>query len=179
MRIVITALVSCLPVGAQAAGGVSEISAGLSLQSVGPISPNVERGAAVAGEIKFAPLGAGFLGHPRPAIGFSIATDNAATSFAYAGIDWRAPVGRMWFIDFGFGAAIHDGETGFDPVVDFPRQGKAFLGCRALFRLHGGPGVKLAPRIALHAEFEHLSNANLCGENEGLDNIGLRVSIRL
>lgn len=179
MRLLLAATFASLPLAAQAAGGISELSLGASLQSVGPISPNVERGGAIAAEAKFNPVGPGWLARPRPAIGISIAADDAATSFAYASLDWRIPVGPAWFIDFGFGGAVHDGATDLDPAVDFPRRGEAFLGCRALFRLHGGPGVRLAPRISLRAEFEHLSNANLCEENEGLDNLGLRLSVRL
>ncbi|MEO0694529.1 MAG: acyloxyacyl hydrolase [Pseudomonadota bacterium] len=161
--------------------GVDEVRAGVSLQSSGPVAPNVERGAAVAGEIVFdSPdfLDWGFV-EGRPQIGGSVALDKDATSFGHAGLTWRlgSPVTRP-FLDFGVGIAVHDGRTDFDPLVDDPRTAnEAFLGCRALARMFVAPGVKVAPKVRMSLQWEHLSNANLCGENEGLDNFGFRLGV--
>lgn len=164
---------------AQAAGFVDEVRVGASIQSAGPIASNLERGAAVAGEVFFAsPRLFSVIGKPRPVIGLSVATDEAATSFAHAGLGWRAslPVSRL-FLDLGLGVAVHDGRVSFDPAVDLPRDDNAFLGCPVQFRLSGGPGVRVAPRVTAALQWEHLSNAGICDENEGLDNIGVRLGV--
>jgi hypothetical protein len=156
-----------------------ELRVGASVQSVGPVAPNVEKGGAVAGEILFIPVDLEFLGSPMPHIGGSIALNDQATSFGYAGLTWRADLTRRAYFDFGVGGAVHDGRTSFDPTTDFPRRGSAFLGCRALFRLHVSPGVRVGERYSIGLQWEHLSNANLCRENEGLDNWGIRFGLQL
>lgn len=166
-------------VAAFAAGPVEEVRAGVSLQSVGPISANVERGVALGAEVLFARLPVAWLGSPMPSLGGSLATAENSTSFAHAGLVWRIepPATRLYF-DLGAGAAVHDGRVSFNPAADFPRVGEAFLGCRTLFRLAGGPGVRIGDRLTAHVQWEHLSNAGLCAENEGLDNWGVRLGWR-
>ena len=162
------------------AGAVDEVRGGVSIQSLGPISPNVEDGLAISGEVLFAaPEFLAKIGAPRPHIGFSAATDGAATSYGYLGLTWRATMfAEGGFLEFGVGGAVHNGRTSYNPIADEPRQGEAFLGCRALVRLHVAPGVRLSERWTASLQWEHLSNANLCGENEGLDNLGVRFGYR-
>ena len=162
------------------AGGIDEIRAGASIQSVSGIADNLEDGVALSGEIIFdSPKPLKWLFNARPHLGASVALDEAATSYGYAGLTWRlrAPMSRFYF-DAGVGGAVHNGETSFDPAIHIPRPDSAFLGCRGLFRLHATPGVRILPRTTLSIQYEHLSNAGICDENEGLDNLGVRLGVR-
>jgi len=159
------------------AGPVEEVRLGVSLQSSGPLAVEVEDGAAFGGEVIFkSPDLFSFIGKAKPHFGVSVATDGDATSFAYAGLTWRANFfsEKGIFVDFGLGGAVHNGRISFDPFVDGARPDGSFLGCPVLFRLHGGPGIKINERWTALIQFEHLSNAGFCDENEGLDNLGLR-----
>lgn len=180
-KVLLGTIIGSFAVISPAIAGIDEVRAGASIQSSGPLAPNVEEGTALAGEIlfdapsflKWGPL------QGRPSIGGSIATSENATSFGHAGLSWRLSAPAMpAFIDFGAGLAVHNGETSFDPATDFPRVGSAFLGCRALARLHVAPGVKIGPRVRASVQWEHLSNAGLCSENEGLDNLGFRLGVK-
>ena len=176
MRIIATAVSGLIWCAGAAANPLHEVRLGASVQSVGPVSPNVEDGGAIAAEVLFGPIDLGPLGAPMPHLGGSLALDEDATSFGYLGLTWRAELSKTLFFDFGVGGAAHDGRTSFNPSTDLPRTGSAFLGCRALFRLHVSPGVRVSKRAALLVQWEHLSNANLCRENEGLDNWGARFA---
>jgi len=165
---------------APASGGfIDEVRGGVSFQSTGPIAENVEDGVAIAGEVLFkSPAFLRIIGAPRPHIGGSAATDANATSFVYAGLAWEVDIARRIYLHGGAGGAVHDGRTTFNPAVDLPRRGEAFLGCSALFRLHGGAGYRLTERLNVNVTFEHLSNAGICSENEGLENVGVRLGYR-
>lgn len=162
------------------AGSVEEVRAGLSAQSVGFISPDVEDGVAFSGEVLFkAPDILSAIWNPKPHIGFSLATAGNGTSYIYSGLTWRKSfLSEKFFVDVGVGGAIHDGRISFNPAIDLPRTDGSFLGCPVLFRLHAAPGIRLNERWSASLQWEHLSNAGLCDENEGLDNIGFRLSYR-
>lgn len=164
---------------AMAEGGlIDEMRAGILLQGTGPFSADKEDGVGVNGEILLRPLGGlSFLGSPRPHLGLSVATADDATSQVYAGLTWRQNLGTRIFVDGGVGVAIHNGETTFepgDPAIDTTK----YLGCRALARLSGDLGYWLTDRISASLHVDHISNAGLCSENEGLDNAGLRLGLR-
>lgn len=161
-----------------AAGAIDEIRGGVLLQGAGPISPDKEEGAGINAEILFRPLAAlSAIGAPRPHLGFSAATDGDATSQIYGGLTWELSLTAKFFADAGLGLAVHDGETDFDPMD--PNIGSTqFLGCRALFRLSGDLGYRLTERLSVSLHADHISNAGLCSENEGLDNTGLRLGYR-
>ena len=166
------------PLGAHAQSIFDEVRGGLLLQSVGPFSSDKESGVGINGELLFKPLeGLSFIGAPRPHIGFSIATDSDATSQGYFGLTWEQHLGRKFFVNAGFGGAIHNGETDFDPLDPNINTTK-YLGCRALFRLSGGVGYMLTDRVSASVHLDHISNAGLCDENEGLDNTGLRLGYK-
>lgn len=162
------------------ARSVEEVRAGISSQSVSFFSPDVEDGVAISGEFLFrSPDILAVIWDPKPHLGFSLATADNGTSFVYSGLTWQQFFfNDKVFFDFGIGGAVHDGRVSFDPVVDLPRADGAFLGCPVLFRLHAGPGIRLSERWSASLQWEHLSNAGLCDENEGLDNIGFRLGYR-
>lgn len=163
---------------AAAADFVEEIRGGVLLQGTGPFSGDKESGVGVNAEILFKPLsGLSMIGAPRPHLGASIASAPGATSQVYAGLTWRQRLAPAMFLDAGFGVAVHDGETRFNPSARDINSTK-FLGCRALFRIAGDLGYRLSDRLSVSAHVDHISNAGLCAPNEGLDNTGVRFGWR-
>jgi lipid A 3-O-deacylase len=163
------------------AGAVDEARIGVLAQGVGGWSPDMEHGVGVNLELLFkSPDFMSVIGSPRPVLGVSIATDKDATSQAYAGFEWKTYLTRRFFAAGMLGGAIHNGETDpFDPVADAARfTNTQFLGCRALFRLGADFGYDLTERVSASFHWDHISNAGLCVDNEGLDNIGMRIGYR-
>jgi lipid A 3-O-deacylase len=160
------------------AGPIEEIRGGVMLQGAGPFSPDKEDGVGLNAEVLFSRIDAlRFLGSPRPQVGFSIATGEEATSKAYAGLNWGYDIGPSVFVDGGLGLAVHDGETSFNPADPLINEHN-FLGCRVLAHLSADLGVKVAPRVTASIHTDHMSNAGLCSENEGLDSTGFRLGVR-
>lgn len=170
-------LLALAPLGARA-GSLYELRGGAVLQGLGPFSPNKEDGVGLNAEILFDRIGAlKFLGSPRPQLGLTVATGEHATSQIYAGLNWGIDITPRLFIDGGVGIAVHEGETSFNPMDPLIGEHN-FLGCRALARLSADVGVKIAPRVTASIHTDHVSNAGLCSENEGLDNTGFRLGVR-
>jgi lipid A 3-O-deacylase len=180
-RIGLAAAVFVAPFASQTsvASPFDEVRAGILVQGFGPFeSPDKEDGLGINGEVLFNPLeGLSFIGAPRPHLGFTVATAENATSQIYTGLTWEQHIARRFFLNGGLGVAVHDGETSFDPF-DPDIAEKSFLGCRALFRVSGGGGVMLTERVSASVHLDHISNAGLCSENEGLDNLGARLGYR-
>ena len=160
------------------AGALDEVRLGVLAQSVGGYSPDVEQGAGINLEAVFAaprilrPIGA-----PRPLIGASIATDGDATSQIYSSLEWRVAITKRIFASAAGGVAVHNGRVGPNRPISLgtaPRDNEVFLGCRVLMRFGVDLGAELTDRLSVMAHWQHISNAGLCDENEGLDNIGLR-----
>lgn len=163
------------------AQGIDEARIGVTAQGFGGWSPDLEQGAGVNLELLFeSPRFLSVIGSPRPLIGANIAADSDATSQIYAGVEWKAYLAKRFFAAGMVGGAIHNGETDpFDPVADAGRiNNTQFLGCRALLRLSADVGYDLAERVSASVHWSHISNAGLCDENEGLDNLGVRVGYR-
>lgn len=120
------------------------------------------------------------IGAPRPLVGAAIATDSDATSQIYGGLEWRVRFAKRFFAAATAGATIHNGETDrFDPVADADRKNNTiFYGCRVLFRVGGDVGYELSERVSASFHWNHISNAGLCENNEGLDHMGLRLGYR-
>ncbi|MBL4618918.1 MAG: acyloxyacyl hydrolase [Marinicaulis sp.] len=163
------------------AGNIDEARVGVLSQGFGGWSPNIEDGASINLELLFqSPEFMRVIGAPRPVIGASIATDSDATSQIYAGFEWRTYLTRGLFVAGMVGGAVHNGETAaFDPVADAARVNDTlFFGCRVLVRLGTDIGYDLTERVSASFHWEHISNAGVCDENEGLDNMGLRIGYR-
>ena len=108
-----------------------------------------------------------FAWSPRPHIGFSVNSDGD-TSQAYIGLSWEWTVWKGLFVGFSLGGAIHDGKLRTN------RTDRNELGCRILFRESLELGYRFWERHSISAMLDHISNANLCDKNEGLDNFGIR-----
>jgi lipid A 3-O-deacylase len=106
---------------------------------------------------------------PRLHLGGTVNT-SGDTSHAYAGLTWTLDVTQAFFIEGSFGGAVHNGETGNNVPSD-----RNALGCTALFRESASIGYRFTPNLSLMATIEHLSNADLCDQNRGLTNAGLRL----
>lgn len=167
--------------GGAEAGPVDEVRGGVYLQGCCGFGSDKEDGAAFNGEALFnSPRVLTILGSPRPLIGATIATDDDATSQIYSGLEWTINISR-WFVAAGAGLALHNGETDtYDPVADAARvSDTVFYGCRVLFRVAGDVGYRVTDRISASFHWNHISNAELCRNNEGLDQMGLRIGVRL
>lgn len=158
--------------------GISELLVGVVDHDTGVISDDTEGGAAFTAELRFKPLGGPvfeFLRSPRPHLGFNLNT-SGNTSSLYAGLTWQWPFGNRYFVSFAFGGAVHDGTLKTNNREK--RKNNKQLGCRFLFREAVELGVTFLKQHALSIRFDHLSNANLCDNNEGLDTVGLVYGYR-
>ena len=115
--------------------------------------------------------------HPRPKIGFSLAPDADGISFAYAGLNWDIPVYRGFFLTAGLGGSINNADvlTERDLGPNNSKKTDRLVGCRALFHLSAGIGYRFNDALSAHFYGDHISNANLCDNNEGLDQWGIRL----
>jgi len=159
---------------------VSEVRVGGAFHDRGIFSDAEEDGADVTAEVLFASPGVlRWLGRPRPHLGLAAATDAEATSYLYFGLTWEVDVVQDWFLHGSLGGAVHDG----DPLLEREqtaeqRATQKALGCRALLRESVGVGYRVTERVNLMLYVDHISNANLCDSNEGLDNFGGRIGWR-
>eukprot|EP00439_Symbiodinium_sp_Y106_P087805 s1_g341.t1 len=104
---------------------------------------------------------------PRPHVGATIATHDDATSFIYTGLTWDYNFWGPMFVEGSFGFALHDGETGKSTVSNE-------LGCVWNFHESASLGYEVTEAHRVMLTFEHISNASLCSENEGISNVGVR-----
>ena len=158
--------------------GITEVLVGVVDHDTGVISDNTEGGANLTAELRFKPLGGAFfdfLRSPRPHLGFNL-NDSGNTSALYTGLTWSWPFGNRYFFGVAFGGAVHDGTLETDNRRK--RRNNKQLGCRVLFREAVELGITFLKRHALSIRFDHLSNANLCDNNEGLDTVGVVYGYR-
>lgn len=160
------------PAPARGAGYLSEVRLGAMVHDYGPFSSREEDGADINAEILFAsPAFLDVVWAPRPHIGGHYHTEDD-THQVYAGLTWTFELWQGVFFDFSTGGVYHTGQTDDeDPEL------KA-LGCPVLFRQAVDLGYRFDEAHALMVHFSHISNANLCDENEGLENVGVRYGYR-
>jgi lipid A 3-O-deacylase len=160
------------PAAAETPKLVSEVRLGLLGHDVGPFSSRKEEGADINVELLLNDLG--WLGERfslRPHVGGSLSTAGD-TSQAYFGLTAGAPIGRRLFLEFSFGGTAHNGNKNENEI------GHKDLGCRVLFRESLSGGINLGERSTLSVMLDHISNANLCDKNEGLESVGVRYGYR-
>lgn len=176
---------SSLPVCALAQS-VDEVRLGVLDHNVcvfGCENADKEDGPNISGEIVFAaPEFLKAIGRPRPYLTASVNTQGE-TSFGAAGLHWNWDFAESWSLEPGFGYAIHDGELDFPFPQGDPRNNPisattVFLGSRDLFRTSLSLNRDLAGPWGVQVTYEHLSHGQILGSgrNQGLDNIGVRVS---
>ena len=97
------------------------------------------------------------------------------TSYAAAGISAR--FGNRVYIRPGIGIAIHNGDAG---NVDDPTDHDIEFGSRVLFEPELGIGAEITDRLSIEGSWAHMSHAQLFGrQNPGIDNIGVRLNLKL
>jgi hypothetical protein len=95
------------------------------------------------------------------------------TSYAAAGIS--AKFGGKIYIRPGIGLAIHNGSA-----ADYYRTDKIAFGSRALFEPEVAVGTRVNDRLSVEASWVHMSHAQLLShENPGIDNLGVRLNLKL
>lgn len=99
------------------------------------------------------------------------------TSFAGAGVSWKAEVGAV-YLRPGVGLVIHNAPAlRVDPDTGL----RTDLGSRVLFEPEIALGVDLSDSWSVEASWVHISNARLLDseQNPGIDMMGLRVNYRM
>lgn len=109
---------------------------------------------------------------PRFRLGTSINLGEGTNQLS-AGLAWDFYVTGKTFIEGSFGIAVHDGYTGSDPL-----HGGRLLGCSPLARQSLTLGRDITQRVRIMFTTEHLDNFELCRENAGLTNLGVRIGFR-
>ncbi|MCF8470446.1 MAG: acyloxyacyl hydrolase [Parvibaculum sp.] len=172
MRLAARVAVMCVALSAlavPASAGVSELRAGIYAHDL--LGPALERdNADITGEIVFdSPYLLSWAFAPRPRFGGTL-SGNGGTSLVYVDLGWTIALGEKWFADFSVGAAVHDGH------LSGSRPYENQYGCRANFHETASIGYRMSDAWSLMLTGEHMSNASLCDENDGLSNIGLRLA---
>ena len=104
---------------------------------------------------------------------FGALNSKGDTSYAAAGLSWK--FGDRFYIRPGAGLAIHDGST-----EDFEVDDRIAFGSRVLIETEVAVGARINDRLSLEASLVHLSHGQLFGgQNPGIDNIGVRLNLKL
>ncbi|OCP03424.1 MULTISPECIES: acyloxyacyl hydrolase [unclassified Ensifer] len=110
---------------------------------------------------------------PRIHAGGAVATSSSGVNQAYAGLSWTFDMTKRFFVEFGAGGTVHDGD------LDNADGSGPQLGCRFLFREYAAAGYRLDEHWNVAATVEHASHANLCdGPNNGLTHAGLALGYK-
>ena len=112
-----------------------------------------------------------FGGALRPALGASV-NDSGKTSKIYCDARWQYDFKMQLFLILGVGAALHNGST------DTSAINMKALGSPLLFHIPLELGYYFTPNYSISVYFDHISNANLSDNNEGLDTLGVRFGYR-
>ncbi len=108
----------------------------------------------------------------RPHV-FGALNSNGDTSYAAAGLSWK--LGERFYVRPGVGVAIHNGST-----EDFQVDDRIAFGSRVLIETEVAVGARINDRLSLEASLIHLSHGQLFGgQNPGIDNIGVRLNLKL
>lgn len=104
---------------------------------------------------------------------FGALNSKGDTSYAAAGLSWK--FGDRFFVRPGLGVAIHNGST-----EDFIVEDRIAFGSRLLIESEVGFGARVNDRLTIEASLVHLSHGQIFGgQNPGIDNIGVRLNLKL
>ncbi len=158
---------------------VDELKFGVLAHDIGLFDRHEESGADINGEVLFvSPDFLAVIGAPRPHLGAEINTDGN-TDNAYFGLTWGLPIVKSIFgqsdqltIYGSLGGSVNDGHTDNAP------HGRKNLGSPVLFRESVELGYQVTPVNSVSILLDHISNANLAGDNGGITNVGARFGIK-
>jgi hypothetical protein len=157
-----------LPVPAAA----SEIFAGLHAHGVMTrlsLDADREGGADLSVGVR----GGGIAGTPLQPYALASVNVDVGTNFLVAGLSAR--FGNRLYVRPGVGLAVHDGSAS-----NFQLPDRLAFGSRVLFAPELAVGTQLNDRLGLEASWVHFSHAQVFGkQNPGIDNIGVRLNLRL
>ncbi|PHS23121.1 MAG: hypothetical protein COA84_11540 [Robiginitomaculum sp.] len=174
--------------GSANAGGLEEVRMNVLVHDVNLTSNGAggkEGGADIQGELVFSsPDFLSWAGSPRPYLNGSFNT-SGETNFGGAGLAWQKNFTSSFYGEFDFGLVIHDGIVNLSADPGDPRRirldaTRVILGSRVLFRPTFVLGLHLNEQWDAALMFEHLSHGQILasGRNEGLDNLGIRLSYK-
>ena len=149
--------------------GISELRLGIAHHDTGVFGRNKEGGFDITLGMRFLPLRGDiweFMQNPRPFIGANINTAGETSALNF-GLNWDWDVWRRTYFSWAMGGAAHTGKLSTS-VLD-----RKELGSRVLFYLAAELGYRLSPRTSLALRLDHMSNASLADNNEGLDSVGM------
>ena len=153
-------------------GFLSEVRIGAMDHDAGVFGNSKEDGVDVNAELLFvSPDFLEVVFSPRPHIGVTPSTEGG-TSHVYAGLAWDWTFWDPFFVEATLAIAVHDGENSSQALDE------KSLGCRALFRESASIGARFLEHHSVSVTLAHISNANLCDNNEGLDNLGARYGYK-
>lgn len=169
---------------AHAQGLISEVRFGALDHDTALVGSSKEDGVDLGIEALFQPSQAlALIGSPRPVVGVLLNTEGQ-TNQIYAGLIAQRQFahdvfrrGDGLFIEGMVGVALHDGETDVRGTPE-DEHWKSH-GSNVLFHTGFGAGYRFNERWSLSVEFHHISNANLAQPNQGANDIGLRLGLRL
>jgi len=184
--LIASALTATAVSGTASADLLSEVRLGVMAENVCVLdcdNANKEPGPAINGDILFnSPGFLKYIWSPKPYI-MGSANLQGDTSFGGAGLHWSFQFADKWAFEPSFGYVIHDGELESpypqgDPRGDAFTEEHVLLGSRDLFRTTFGLHYDINETWGAELMYEHLSHGQVLGDgrNQGLDNIGVRIS---
>ncbi|MBV9529012.1 acyloxyacyl hydrolase [Sphingomonas sp.] len=106
---------------------------------------------------------------------YAFAALNTAGDTSYAAVGLSAKFGGAVYVRPGLGLAVHTGSAG-----RYYRFDKIAFGSRVLFEPELAVGAQVAPLVSVEASWVHMSHAQLFShENPGIDNLGVRVNLKI
>jgi lipid A 3-O-deacylase len=186
---------ACMALGAAATANAGEILGGVYAHGVG-VKQSQEGGVDFVGGYRTEPVEfLTWIGKPAVHIIGGVNT-NVSTDFIAAGFDWRFNIGgrdSRWYIQPGIGLALTNGEAdignAFQPGISAAEKQKRLtlshdridFGDPLLFEPELALGYRFSPKWNVELSYIHLSNGEIFhhGSNQGLDDIGLRLTYKL
>ena len=108
---------------------------------------------------------------------YAFAALNTAGRTHYGAVGLSAKFGNQLYVRPGLGIAIHSGSAA---NFERPDNRKIEFGSRVLFEPELGLGYQLNERASVEASWIHMSHGQLFGgQNPGIDNVGIRLNLRL
>lgn len=188
-RVYLSILASFAMAGTAFADLLDEVRVGVTQHNVCVTdcdNANKEDGPNISAELVFtSPDVLSAILAPRPYLMGSLNT-SGDTSYGAAGLIWNFRLTERLSFEPGVGYALHDGalESPFpqgDPQGDAFTSDHVLLGSHDLFRTSLAVNYAISDRWGAQILYEHLSHGQILGNgrNQGLDNVGLRVTYAL
>lgn len=154
---------------------IAEVSIGVTKNDVGAFGRQKEDGQNINAELRFQPFDWEpwrWIFSPMPHLGIHVNTAGD-TNQLYFGGTWSFDIIWGFYAAGSLGFSLHDGKT---EAADGTRKE---LGLSILFRESLELGFRITDHHALSVILDHISNASIAENNEGLDTFGFRYTYRL